>query len=85
MVWDLPTRLFHWGFVISIVGSYISGERGRWKRMNYSDWPLGSVGLSPDLGLGRHETARLKISARAENHSYLSQSFLAAPQLAARP
>ena len=28
MVWDLPTRLFHWGFVISIVGSYISGERG---------------------------------------------------------
>jgi cytochrome b len=28
MVWDLPTRLFHWGFVISITGAYISGERG---------------------------------------------------------
>ncbi len=28
MVWDLPTRLFHWGFVISIIGAYISGEQG---------------------------------------------------------
>lgn len=28
MVWDLPTRLFHWGFAVSIVGAYVSGERG---------------------------------------------------------
>lgn len=28
MVWDLPTRLFHWSFVVSIIGAYISGERG---------------------------------------------------------
>lgn len=28
MVWDLPTRLFHWGFAISIIGAFISGERG---------------------------------------------------------
>ena len=28
MVWDLPTRLFHWGFVISIVGSYSAASAG---------------------------------------------------------
>ena len=28
MIWDLPTRLFHWGFVVSIIGAYISGENG---------------------------------------------------------
>lgn len=28
MVWDLPTRIFHWGFAISIIGAFISGERG---------------------------------------------------------
>ncbi len=28
MIWDLPTRLFHWGFATSIIGAYISGERG---------------------------------------------------------
>ncbi len=28
MIWDIPTRIFHWGFVIAISGAYISGERG---------------------------------------------------------
>ncbi|MEL0071351.1 MAG: cytochrome b/b6 domain-containing protein [Rhodobiaceae bacterium] len=28
MVWDLPTRLFHWGFAGSIIGAYITGENG---------------------------------------------------------
>lgn len=26
LVWDLPTRLFHWLLVIAVVGSYLSGE-----------------------------------------------------------
>ena len=33
MVWDLPTRLFHWGLAISIVGAYISGENG-WQKIH---------------------------------------------------
>ncbi len=28
MSWDLPTRLFHWGFAVAIIGAYISGEKG---------------------------------------------------------
>ena len=27
MVWDLPTRVFHWAFAICIIGAFISGER----------------------------------------------------------
>ena len=28
MVWDLPTRLFHWAFAISIVGAFLTGREG---------------------------------------------------------
>lgn len=28
LVWDLPLRIFHWGFVISIVGAWITHELG---------------------------------------------------------
>ena len=28
MVWDLPTRLFHWSFAISIVGAFLTGREG---------------------------------------------------------
>ena len=30
LVWDLPLRLFHWAFAISVIGSFISGEMGVW-------------------------------------------------------
>ena len=28
MIWDLPTRLFHWGFAACIIGAFFSGENG---------------------------------------------------------
>ena len=30
LVWDLPLRLFHWAFAISVIGSFISGEMEVW-------------------------------------------------------
>lgn len=28
IVWDVPTRLFHWALVVCLVGSYLTGEDG---------------------------------------------------------
>lgn len=61
MVWDLPTRLFHWGFVVSIVGAYISGERGATDAHEY--FGLAAFGLfifRLIWGFVGHETARFK-------------------------
>ena len=61
MVWDLPTRLFHWGFVVSIVGSYISGERGALAA--HELFGLAACGLLVFRliwGFVGHETARFK-------------------------
>ena len=61
MVWDLPTRLFHWGFVISIVGSYISGERGALEA--HELFGLAACGLLVFRliwGVVGHKTARFK-------------------------
>ena len=29
LVWDLPTRVFHWLLVVSFVGAYLSAESER--------------------------------------------------------
>jgi cytochrome b len=59
MVWDLPTRLFHWGFVISIIGAYVSGENGLTTAHEY--FGLAALGLLVFRfiwGFIGHETAR---------------------------
>ena len=61
MVWDLPTRIFHWGFVISIIGSYISGERGALEA--HELFGLAACGLLVFRliwGFVGHETARFR-------------------------
>ena len=44
LVWDLPTRLFHWGLVLLLIFSFVSGEfsgwlgktfGGRWKEWHF--------------------------------------------------
>lgn len=35
-VWTLPTRLFHWLFVVSIVAAWISSEEDRWLNIHAS-------------------------------------------------
>ena len=61
MVWDLPTRLFHWGFVASIAGAYISGDRGAvdWHEM-FGLSALGLIVFRLIWGFIGHETARFK-------------------------
>ena len=77
MVWDLPTRLFHWGFVISIVGSYLSGERGALEA--HELFGLAACGLLVFRliwGVVGHETARFKNFLRGPKiHPRLSQSL----------
>jgi cytochrome b len=61
MVWDLPTRLFHWGFAVSIIGAYISGERGAIEA--HELFGLAACGLLAFRliwGFVGHETARFK-------------------------
>ena len=61
MVWDLPTRLFHWGFAISIIGAFISGERGA--LLAHELFGLAALGLLVFRliwGAVGHETARFR-------------------------
>lgn len=61
MVWDLPTRLFHWGFVIAITGAFISGE---WGELDAHElFGLAAFGLLVFRliwGFVGHETARFR-------------------------
>lgn len=60
MVWDLPIRVFHWLFVISIIGAFVSGERGATQAHEY--FGLAAFGLIVFRliwGVIGHETARL--------------------------
>jgi cytochrome b len=34
LVWDAPTRLFHWGLAASFVGAYLTGESERWRDLH---------------------------------------------------
>lgn len=59
MVWDLPTRLFHWSFVICIIGAYVSGERGAMTAHEYFGLAaFGLVVFRLIWGFIGHETAR---------------------------
>ena len=40
LLWDLPTRLFHWSLVLSVVAALITGQVGG----NYIEWH-GKIGL----------------------------------------
>ena len=31
LVWDLPTRIFHWALVLSFTGTFLTGESERWR------------------------------------------------------
>ncbi len=59
MVWDLPTRIFHWAFVVSIAGAYISGERGALGVHElFSLLALGLIMFRLIWGVVGYETAR---------------------------
>jgi cytochrome b len=30
LIWDMPTRVFHWSLALSFLGAYLSGESERW-------------------------------------------------------
>ena len=65
MVWDLPTRLFHWGFVISIAGAYISGERAAIDAHEYFGVAAcGLLAFRLIWGFVGHETARFVVFLR---------------------
>lgn len=60
MVWDLPTRLFHWLFVTSIAGAFISGDRGATQAHEYFGLAAcGLVAFRLIWGVIGYETARL--------------------------
>ena len=34
LVWDVPTRVFHWSLALSFLGAYISGDSERWRDLH---------------------------------------------------
>lgn len=86
MVWDLPTRLFHWGFVASIAGAYISGERGAIDAHEY--FGLAAFGLfifRLIWGVIGHETARFANFLRAPKAVWAYIKHLVARSAAMQP
>lgn len=78
MVWDLPTRLFHWGFVVSIAGSYISGERGAVEAHElFGLAAFGLLAFRLIWGFVGHDTARFDNFLRGPKAicAYLKQIF----------
>ena len=31
LVWDLPTRIFHWSLAVSFAGAFLTGDSERWR------------------------------------------------------
>jgi len=31
LVWDFPTRIFHWALAVSFLGAYVTGDSERWR------------------------------------------------------
>ena len=59
MIWDLPTRVFHWSFAASIIGAFISGERGAIDAHEYFGLAaLGLIIFRLIWGFVGYETAR---------------------------
>ena len=59
MVWDLPTRVFHWLFVAAIAGAFITGRQGDlfWHEI-FGLAALGLFVFRIIWGLVGHKTAR---------------------------
>ncbi|MFV3128399.1 cytochrome b/b6 domain-containing protein [Niveispirillum sp. KHB5.9] len=59
LIWDLPTRLFHWLLVLCIAGAWITGEKGAFDwHMRFGYGVLGLVLFRILWGLIGSDTAR---------------------------
>ena len=84
MIWDLPTRLFHWSFAACIIGAFISGERGALEAHEY--FGLAATGLIVFRliwGFIGYETARFAhfLPAPATLIAYIKAVFARRPNL----
>ena len=60
-IWDLPLRLFHWLFAISVIGSIISGKLGNWDfHERFGLTILGLLAFRFFWGFFGSETAQFK-------------------------
>lgn len=61
MIWDLPTRLFHWGFVVAISGAFFSGQNGWVDAHELFGLAAGGLVVFRLIwGFVGHETARFR-------------------------
>lgn len=53
LVWDLPTRLFHWSLALSFAVAYLTGENERWAGLHFTAGYtlLGLIGFRLIWGL----------------------------------
>ena len=83
MVWDLPTRLFHWGLALATIAAYISGTNG-WQRAHELSGltVFGLIIFRLIWGLIGHPTARFSALIHSPKviFHYL-QNFLARRQV----
>jgi len=51
-IWDWPTRLFHWGLVLAIVGMVVTGQTGQMMWHFRLGQAVLALAVSADLGFG---------------------------------
>ena len=58
-IWDIPTRIFHWGLVISVAGAFISGKAGMMDiHERFGLTILGLIGFRIIWGMAGFQTAK---------------------------
>ncbi len=84
LVWDIPTRIFHWALALSFAGAFLTAETERYRDLHISlgYLMLGLVGFRLVWGLIGSRYARLSsfIFRPSETVEYLRSLLRRAPQ-----
>ncbi len=77
LVWDLPTRIFHWTLVLSFIGAFLTAESERWRDIHvlFGYTVLGLITFRLAWGFAGTRYVRFAALVRCSTHviRYLAQ------------
>ncbi len=83
LVWDIPTRVFHWSLALSFLGSYLTGDSERWALLHVTSGYtlLGLIGFRLIWGMCGTRYARFSefVPAPKTVLRYISSLFKRQP------
>jgi cytochrome b len=77
LVWDLPTRIFHWTLALSFAGTFLTAESERWRDIHvlFGYTVLGLIAFRLVWGFAGTRYVRFAVLVRCATHiiRYLAQ------------